>query len=55
MSSELVQRTERSVSCNPCVQALLMPGKIQHVLSPGDLCVKARLTRRVLRPARVRG
>jgi len=20
-----------------------MPGKIQHVLSPGDLCVKARL------------
>jgi len=22
-------------------QALLMPGKIQHVLSPGDLCVKA--------------
>jgi hypothetical protein len=23
-------------------QALLMPGKIQHVLSPGDLCVKVR-------------
>jgi hypothetical protein len=27
------------------VQALLMPGKIQHVLSPGDLCVKVRLSR----------
>ena len=40
----------------PCpVQALLMPGKIQHVLSPGDLCVKVRLSWCFWRGARRQG
>jgi vacuolar protein sorting-associated protein 29 len=32
----------RKADLPPKFKALLMPGKIQHVLSPGDLCVKVR-------------